>query len=240
MSIFCARYIIIQICNDYITTIRQLVKDLIKYNYGQTHLPTQETQKNQKTWFSFPYGDQNRPKRSQASPSHRQKTPHYLACWPNLIDSLAKTFFRSKTRVPVFLSQTIPSKYYSAQLSLIIPALPLSLQLNSTNVPSLEIAFDAASIQFLRISTVNLILSLSPASLCYNCLMRKLFLLSIRFYQKYLSFLNGPNTCRFTPRCSEYTYQAIDKYGILRGTILGARRILRCHPGSPAGSDPLL
>jgi uncharacterized protein len=69
--------------------------------------------------------------------------------------------------------------------------------------------------------------------------MRKLFLSSIRFYQRYLSFLNGPNICRFTPCCSDYLYQAVAKYGILRGTVQGAKRILRCHPGSPAGSDPL-
>jgi putative membrane protein insertion efficiency factor len=76
----------------------------------------------------------------------------------------------------------------------------------------------------------------------------KLLVLSlIRFYQKFLSFDTGMfklfsfgiSVCRFTPRCSEYTYQAISKYGILRGTILGFKRIIRCHPGN-GGPDPLI
>lgn len=60
--------------------------------------------------------------------------------------------------------------------------------------------------------------------------MKQFALLSIRFYQRYLAWLNGPNVCRFTPRCSQYTYQSIAKYGILRGSILGFKRILSCHP----------
>ncbi|HJZ05029.1 MAG TPA: membrane protein insertion efficiency factor YidD [Patescibacteria group bacterium] len=68
--------------------------------------------------------------------------------------------------------------------------------------------------------------------------MRKLVLLSIRFYQK-LPLLESHSACRFTPRCSEYTYQAIDKYGILPGVWLGLKRIVRCHPWSPGGPDPL-
>lgn len=62
----------------------------------------------------------------------------------------------------------------------------------------------------------------------------------IRFYQKYLSFLNGGTVCRFQPRCSEYTYQAISKYGILPGVYLGIKRIIRCNPFSQSGLDPLI
>lgn len=77
--------------------------------------------------------------------------------------------------------------------------------------------------------------------------MRHLILSSIRFYQKYLSFDTGmakllfltDKACRFQPRCSEYAYQAIEKYGILRGGWLGLRRIVKCHPWSKGGLDPL-
>ena len=60
--------------------------------------------------------------------------------------------------------------------------------------------------------------------------MRKLALNLIRFYQNYLAWLNGPSVCRFNPSCSEYTDQAISKYGILRGLLLGTKRILSCNP----------
>lgn len=76
--------------------------------------------------------------------------------------------------------------------------------------------------------------------------MKKVLLSLIRFYQKYLSFDTGwakklfltERVCRFQPTCSEYTYQAIEKYGILKGSLLGFKRILRCHPWSIGGEDP--
>ncbi len=67
----------------------------------------------------------------------------------------------------------------------------------------------------------------------------------IHLYQKTLSPDHGwfarPNrrTCRFTPTCSEYTVEAITIHGIMAGTLLGARRILRCHPLTPGGYDPV-
>lgn len=63
--------------------------------------------------------------------------------------------------------------------------------------------------------------------------MRQLLLLCIRFYQGYFSFLWGPRVCRFEVRCSEYTYQAIAKYGILKGGLMGLKRISSCHPWGP-------
>lgn len=45
--------------------------------------------------------------------------------------------------------------------------------------------------------------------------------------------------CRFTPTCSQYTIDAIEKYGLIRGSIRGLKRLSRCHPGNPGGHDPL-
>jgi len=60
----------------------------------------------------------------------------------------------------------------------------------------------------------------------------------VRFYQKFLSPLTG-SSCRFYPTCSQYTYEAIEKYGALQGIWLGGKRILRCHPFSEGGADPV-
>lgn len=64
------------------------------------------------------------------------------------------------------------------------------------------------------------------------------FLTAIRGYQRFLSPMLPPS-CRFHPTCSEYTRQAIEKYGAVRGTYLGVRRILKCHPFHPGGYDPV-
>lgn len=68
----------------------------------------------------------------------------------------------------------------------------------------------------------------------------------IRLYQRTLSPDHGPlksrfphGYCRFHPTCSEYTYQAIDRYGFFRGGWLGFKRILRCNPFTKPGHDPL-
>lgn len=77
-------------------------------------------------------------------------------------------------------------------------------------------------------------------------MVKKICLKLIRFYQKTLSPDTGffskiysEQTCRFNPTCSEYTYQAIERYGVIKGIYLGARRILRCHPWSKGGRDPV-
>ena len=69
-------------------------------------------------------------------------------------------------------------------------------------------------------------------------LVRRILLGLIRIYQKAISPAFPPS-CLFTPTCSEYTYQAIEKHGILRGVYLGVKRLLRCHPFSPGGYDPV-
>lgn len=60
----------------------------------------------------------------------------------------------------------------------------------------------------------------------------------IRGYQRFVSPMFPPS-CRFTPSCSEYALEAVVRYGLIRGTWLGGRRLLRCHPFHPGGFDPV-
>ncbi len=60
----------------------------------------------------------------------------------------------------------------------------------------------------------------------------------IRVYQFVVAPILPPS-CRFDPSCSEYMHQAIDKFGAARGTYLGVKRILRCHPWHTGGADPI-
>ncbi len=68
--------------------------------------------------------------------------------------------------------------------------------------------------------------------------MKYILIFLVRVYQKLISPLL-PKTCRFYPSCSEYFIQAVRKYGALKGTWLGIKRILKCHPFNPGGYDPL-
>ncbi|MCQ2153330.1 MAG: membrane protein insertion efficiency factor YidD [Bacteroidales bacterium] len=65
------------------------------------------------------------------------------------------------------------------------------------------------------------------------------FIFLIRFYQICLSPLKIGPTCRFTPSCSQYALEAFRKYGPLKGFLLSAKRILRCHPWGGSGYDPV-
>ena len=69
-------------------------------------------------------------------------------------------------------------------------------------------------------------------------MMAKIVSLLIRFYQRTISWMIGP-CCRFHPSCSQYWIDALDRHGLKRGTWLGVRRLLRCHPFHPGGHDPV-
>jgi putative membrane protein insertion efficiency factor len=69
-------------------------------------------------------------------------------------------------------------------------------------------------------------------------MLRRSFIFLLRIYQAAISPLY-PAACRFTPTCSEYMVQAVEKHGILRGVRLGMRRIGKCHPWGGSGYDPV-
>ena len=78
--------------------------------------------------------------------------------------------------------------------------------------------------------------------------MKKIILNLIKSYQK-TSFLHNEifktlfltdQVCKFEPTCSRYTYRAVEKYGVTKGSFLGLKRIIRCHPWAKGGYDPLV
>lgn len=68
--------------------------------------------------------------------------------------------------------------------------------------------------------------------------MKYLLMGLIRLYQMTVSKLLPPS-CRFTPSCSHYGYEAVSKYGVFKGGWLAVRRVARCHPFNPGGYDPV-
>ncbi|MCK4473982.1 membrane protein insertion efficiency factor YidD [Candidatus Parcubacteria bacterium] len=67
-------------------------------------------------------------------------------------------------------------------------------------------------------------------------MVKKLIFKAIRFYQIFISPVLGQH-CRFYPTCSQYSFQAIEKYGIVKGVFLGIKRLLRCNPFNKGGID---
>ena len=68
--------------------------------------------------------------------------------------------------------------------------------------------------------------------------MKAVVLALIRFYKRFISPAL-PSACIYEPTCSVYTYQAIEKYGVIKGGWMGIKRIARCHPFHPGGYDPV-
>ncbi|MCI8535819.1 MAG: membrane protein insertion efficiency factor YidD [Hungatella sp.] len=70
-------------------------------------------------------------------------------------------------------------------------------------------------------------------------MIKKGLILCIRGYQVFLSPLKVRNHCIYTPTCSQYAIEALQKYGVVKGLWLSVRRILRCHPWAEGGYDPV-
>ena len=69
-------------------------------------------------------------------------------------------------------------------------------------------------------------------------MLQKFLIGGVRFYQRAISPLTPPS-CRFTPTCSSYALEALEKYGAARGSWMAIRRLLRCHPCCKGGYDPV-
>jgi putative membrane protein insertion efficiency factor len=68
--------------------------------------------------------------------------------------------------------------------------------------------------------------------------MKKIALMLLSFYQKAVSPYYQP-CCRYYPSCSAYAFEAVEKYGVIRGSCLAIKRFLRCHPLHAGGYDPV-
>lgn len=69
--------------------------------------------------------------------------------------------------------------------------------------------------------------------------MKRVMIILIRFYRKYLSSLKGYSSCKYYPTCSTYALEAIERYGAAKGGYLAVKRVLRCNPFSKGGYDPV-
>ena len=72
-----------------------------------------------------------------------------------------------------------------------------------------------------------------------NQLSKTIVLSVLRGYKWAISPMLSP-ACRYVPTCSEYALEAVDRYGVLRGSVMAMRRVLRCHPFANSGYDPVL
>ena len=70
-------------------------------------------------------------------------------------------------------------------------------------------------------------------------MIKKILIILVKFYRKFLSPLKKHSTCIYTPTCSQYAIEALEKYGALKGGFLTFKRILRCNPFAKGGYDPV-
>lgn len=70
-------------------------------------------------------------------------------------------------------------------------------------------------------------------------MVKRLLLFLLEVYRNYISPLKRMPTCRYSPTCSLYAIQAIEKYGVIKGSFLAIKRVLRCHPFAKGGYDPV-
>ena len=69
--------------------------------------------------------------------------------------------------------------------------------------------------------------------------MKRILIAMVKLYRRYISPLKRTPTCRFTPTCSEYALEALQRHGAIKGGYLAVRRILKCHPFHEGGFDPV-
>lgn len=69
--------------------------------------------------------------------------------------------------------------------------------------------------------------------------MKRVLIFLVKLYRKFISPLKGRSSCIYTPTCSLYALQALEKYGAFKGTYLAIRRVLKCHPFTIGGYDPV-
>ncbi len=70
-------------------------------------------------------------------------------------------------------------------------------------------------------------------------MIKKLLIGLIRFYKKCISPYKGKKMCIYTPTCSQYAIEALEKYGVFKGSFLAVKRIIRCNPWAKGGYDPV-
>lgn len=72
-----------------------------------------------------------------------------------------------------------------------------------------------------------------------NIVIKRILIKLVKLYRRYISPLKRTPTCRFTPTCSEYALEALERHGALKGSYMAMRRILKCHPFHKGGFDPV-